>query len=136
MARRAGDHLEQPMSHDLAEAFQREGPDGLRRHGVSNQVERRLAQQDLADPCGLLQPGGEVHRSPDHEGLAARRVGRDDLTGVDADPCVQPHAPCGVELGIQGFEQHPASPSRPARRAPRRPRGVWGCRRPRRPRRR
>ena len=98
-------HPEQPVGRDqLGLAL---GVDRRRRLGVhcaSNEPISALAEQHLAGACRLLQPRGDVDGIAGHEGLAARRVTRDDLAGVDADPQRDRLADPPLELLVQHGE--------------------------------
>ena len=61
------------------------GHDRLGLHGldgIAHQLVGGLADQHLPGARRLLEPGGDIDRTPGHEGVSAC----DDLTGVDADP--------------------------------------------------
>ncbi len=107
VAGRARDHLEQPVSADLPEPLERHRTHGLRRHGVPDQVQRRFAQEDLADPCRLFQPRGEVHRPARHERLSTAGVGRHDLAGVHPHPGLQSDTPRDLELLVERTQRIP-----------------------------
>ncbi len=64
-------------------------------------------EQDLAGRRRLLQPGRDVDRIAGHEALAAGRVARDDLTGVDARTVQDHKAVVALELVVQARELLP-----------------------------
>ena len=76
-------HREQAVGRDrLGLALQGQRLDRLDLDGILGQLQRRVADQDLARLGGLLEPGGEVDRVTG--GQALRRAG-DDLAGRHAD---------------------------------------------------
>ena len=104
--RKAGSHFQEAPCHDrLALALDGEGREGVGLHRVPDQVVGGLADQDLARFGGLLEPGRQVYRVPDHEGFTAVGVARDDLPGVHAGPGQDAHAPRPFELFIELVER-------------------------------
>ena len=89
---------------------------------VSREPVRQVAEDDLAAPRGLLQPGGRVHRIAGDHPLRRDGVAGDDLAAVDPDVVAELEAerPSG-SLGS----------ARPAPSACRRLRGSRGLHRPR-----
>jgi hypothetical protein len=80
-------HVQQPVGrHRLRFPFRRY-LHRLDLHGVPHQLPRLPPDQYLAGISELLEPGGDVDGVSGHERVA---FARDDLTGVDADPCLQP----------------------------------------------
>jgi hypothetical protein len=66
---------------------------------------RLLAEEDLARPGRLLEPGGDVQRVGDHDGAAGDWVlAGCDLAGVDPDPHLDPGAMAPFEIGVQARE--------------------------------
>ena len=60
---------------------------------VASQAVGQVAEDDLAGPCGLLEPRRGIDGVAGDQPLAGRGVAGDHLTGVDADVVVQlePH---------------------------------------------
>ena len=97
--------LEQAVGgHGLRLSLRAERLHGLGPHRVADETVRRLAEQHLAGPCGLLQPRGDVDRIACHERLPVGRVAGHDLAGVDTDPERDPRAEPPLELLVQGRE--------------------------------
>ena len=101
---------DRPEATDLDQAV---GGDGLalslcveRLHGLgphrgADEAERRLSEQHLTRPCGLLQPRGDVDRIACHERLPVGCVAGHNLAGVDADPERDPRAEPPLEVLVQ-----------------------------------
>ena len=68
--------------HALRLALELERLDGIHLDAAAHDPERGLADQDLAGPCRLLEPGGDVDRVSRREALLG--AGH-DLAGVDAE---------------------------------------------------
>jgi hypothetical protein len=75
-----------PGLDGLALPLDRERLDFLRADQSADQAVGRVAEQDLARRRALLQARRHVDRVAAGEALAAARIPRHDLAGVDADP--------------------------------------------------
>jgi hypothetical protein len=90
---------EEPVRADhLGLALERERVDGLRDDRIPREVERLLADEDLAGGRGLLEPGGGVHGVAGDEVLTRRGVAGDDGAGVHADPRLERQGPLALEV--------------------------------------
>ncbi len=96
---------EQAVGADgLALPFQLEGLDGLHLDGVTDEVVRGLTEEDLARRRSLFEALRDVDRVAGREALAAARVARDDLAGVDPGSNPNPNSPVALELCVQLLE--------------------------------
>ena len=104
--------------HGLRFPLQGERLDLLDLDVVADERVRECADEDLALPRRLLQPGGDVHGVTGDEPLAARRIARHDLSRVHAGAVGQLHPVHLLELGVQVLERglHACSRSDGAKR--------------------
>src|SRR5215203_636261 len=93
---------EQPVRGDaLALALQLERLNRLDRHGVADEAERLAAEEDLARPRRLLEPGSDV------DGVAGREPvvrARDDLAGVHPESQLEPRREVAFENLVERAE--------------------------------
>ena len=124
-----GRHLDQTERGErLRLAFDLERRDRLGDHGVPDEAERLLADEDGPRLRGLLQAGGDVHGVAGDERVAV--VTGDDLAGVHPDPGGEGDAVVALQLLVEDLEG--LSHLRPRREPPggHRPRGSPGPRTP------
>ena len=114
--------LEQPVSDQrLGLPLRLNRRDGLDDDGSSDEPVGRLAEQDLARRGGLLEPGSDVDRVAEHDGVAGREhlapssVAGDDLARVDSDPHRDPRVEPRLQLDVQRGDPLLDLQRRPAR---------------------
>jgi hypothetical protein len=101
----AGSDRQQPEGGDrLPLALEGERSDRLDGDRVADQAPGRLAQQHLTGGGGLLQPGGEVDRVAEHQGVADVGIAGHHLAGVDPGAHRQGHAPVALQLAVQPLD--------------------------------
>ena len=74
---------------------------GSSHYRVADDTRGRLADEDLAGACGLLDSLREIDRVAGHEPVTCGWVARDHLAGVDADPDLEPCPPSLLEFHVQ-----------------------------------
>ena len=130
-------HLDQPPSRDLfGLTLERERLGTLSAYRLADEAVRRVAQEDLAGLCGLLEAGGDVHCITGREGLPCAGVAGDDLAGVDPDAMGKARTPMLLQLLVQSSSDTGAARRPPVPPARHHPREAAGCRRRPSPRRR
>jgi hypothetical protein len=96
------DDLAEPPGRDRAGlSLDLEVLDRLHAHGVADETVRRVADQDLAGPGGLLEARRDVDGVARRERRACRRIACEHLARVDARPDLDADAAIALELVVQ-----------------------------------
>ena len=112
-AGRPGLDADQPVDGNrLVLPLQLDGRQPRDGHRVAGEGERLGADQDLARRGRLLKPRRHVHRVAGSQPLLRPR---DDLSGVDAHPELEPHPVVALELGAETLDQPAQLVGRPHR---------------------
>ncbi len=77
------------------------GRNRLGGNGVANELDRRVADEDLAAAGAHLEALCHDDGVPGRERIAVRRIAREDLAGVDPGADVDPHAVGPLELVVE-----------------------------------
>ena len=108
LSRSRGHQFEQsPRAHRFPFALDRQRRQLLGPYRVADQRPGLLTDQDLSRFGGLLQPGGQVDRVADGQGLIVSRDSGHHLACVDPDPNRDSDPPVPGELQIQLVQRVP-----------------------------